>query len=138
MSFRSLVSTLAVSVVAGLALAGPAATASPPRLVIERIGLEVPVASRLSDGPAVYYRDADTVAIAGHRTTHSRPFRRLPLLRRGDRIRLGGRVFEVRRKAIVRPRDVWVLDYRGLVLSACHPAGSARFRYVIFAAEISG
>ena len=137
MSFRSLASTLVVSVVAGLALAGPAATASAPRLVIERIGLDVPLAQRLSDGPAAYYRDADTIAVAGHRTTYSRPFAQLPRLRRGDRIHLGARLYEVRRKVIVRPHEIWVLDYRGLVLSACHPAGSARFRYVVLAAEIS-
>ena len=138
MSFRTLASALVLSVVAGLAFAGPAATASPPRLVIERLGLDVPLARRLADGPAVFYRDADTVAIAGHRTTYTRPFGRLPRLRRGDRIRLGDRIFEMRRKAIVRPWETWVLDYRGLVLSACHPAGSDRLRYVVFAAQISG
>ena len=138
MSFRTLASALVLSVVAGLAFAGPAATASPPRLVIERLGLDVRLARRLTDGPAVFFRDADTVAIAGHRTTHTRPFRRLPRLRRGDRIRLGDRIFEIRRKAIVRPGETWVLDYRGLVLSAGHPGGSDRFRYVGFAAEISG
>ncbi len=135
MFFRALASSLVVSVVAGLAFAGPAATASPPRLVIERLGLDVRLARRLNDGPVAYYRDADTVAVAGHRTTYSHPFLNLPQLRRGDRIRLGKTVYEVRRKAIVRPHETWVLNYRGLVLSACHPAGSAQFRYVVFAAR---
>ncbi|MBD0349037.1 MAG: class E sortase [Thermoleophilia bacterium] len=137
MSFRALASALVVSVVAGLAFAGPATTAPQARLVIEGIGLDVRLARRLSEGPVAYYRDRDTIAVAGHRTTYSHPFRELPRLRRGDRIRLGGRVYEVRRKAIVRPRATWVLNYRGLVLSACHPAGSDRFRYVVFAAELS-
>ncbi len=137
MSYRALASALVVSVVAGLAFAGPATTAAQPRLVIEGIGLDVRLARRLSEGPVAYYRDRDTVAVAGHRTTYSHPFRELPRLRRGDRIRLGGRVYEVRRKAIVRPHATWVLNYRGLVLSACHPAGSDRFRYVVFAAELS-
>jgi hypothetical protein len=122
-------------VVAGLALASPAASAPNVRLVIRTLGLSVPIATRLSDGPVIFYRDHDTIAIAGHRTTYTHPFRNLPRLRRGDHIRLGRRTFIVRRELVVRPHDTWVLNYRGLVLSACHPAGSAKFRYVIFAAD---
>jgi hypothetical protein len=39
----------------------------------------------------------------------------------------------VRRTAVVRPWETWVLNYRGLVLSACTPAGSASYRFVVFA-----
>jgi sortase (surface protein transpeptidase) len=119
-------------VVLGLALAGPGA-ASGSRLVIPKLRLDVAVAKRLEEGPRVYYRDEDTVAIAGHRTTRTRPFHDLPRLRRGDLIRLGSRVFRVRRAAVIRPWEVWVLRHRGLVLSACHPAGSAAYRFVILA-----
>ena len=45
-----------------------------------------------------------------------------------------GSKYVVHRKAIVRPWQIWVLRYRGLVLSACHPAGSSAYRYVVFAA----
>jgi sortase (surface protein transpeptidase) len=121
---RLLLKTSVPVVVLGLALAGPGA-ASASRLVIPKLGLNVPVAKRLEQGPQVYYRDGDTIGIAGHRTTYTRPFHSLPLLRRGDVIKLGSERFRVRRTVIVRPWQVWILRWRGLVLSACHPAGSA-------------
>jgi sortase (surface protein transpeptidase) len=119
----------------GLALAGPTG-ASPwgSTLVIPRLGLEARLAPSLNEGPYAYYQDQDTLAIAGHRTTYSRPFARLPTLRRGDKIRVDRALFVVRRSVVVRPWETWVLRFRGLVLSACHPAGSAAYRYVVFAA----
>jgi sortase (surface protein transpeptidase) len=119
----------------GLALAGPT-VASPvgATLVIPRLALDARLAPSLNEGPYAYYQDHDTLAIAGHRTTYSRPFSRLPLLRRGDTIRVDGALFVVRRSAVVRPWETWVLRFPGLVLSACHPAGSAAYRYVVFAA----
>ncbi len=105
--------------------------------MIPRLQLDVQVASRLAEGPQVYYRDGDTVAIAGHRTTRTHPFLRLPDLRPGDEIRLGGTRYVVKRSRVVRPTELWVLRYSGLVLSACHPAGSAEYRYVVFAAQVS-
>ena len=136
MSFRLLRNATAI-VVVGLAVAGPTTAAPSSRLVIPRLHLDVAVTSQLKGGPTVYYRDEDTVGIAGHRTTYTHPFRHLPQLRRGDRIRLGGRRYVVRRSAVVRPSELWVLRYSGLVLSACHPAGSAKYRYVVFAARVS-
>jgi sortase (surface protein transpeptidase) len=133
---RSLLSALLVAVV-GLALAGPTA-ASPQgsNLVIPRLGLDTRLAPSLNQGPYAYYQDSDTLAVAGHRTTHSHPFSHLPLLRRGDRIRVDNVVFVVRRTAVVRPWETWILRFRGVVLSACHPAGSAAYRYVVFAAPL--
>ena len=84
----------------------------------------------------VYFRDSDTLAIAGHRTTWSHPFNQLPALHRGDTIRVGKRVYRVRRMTTVRPWQTWILSYRGLVLSTCYPAGSDAYRYVVFAAEV--
>lgn len=136
MSFRSLLTRTSVPIVVlGLALAGPGA-ASASRLVIPRLGLDVPVAKRLEQGPQVYYRDGDTIGIAGHRTTYTRPFHSLPNLHRGDVIKLGSARFRVRRTVIVRPWQVWILRWRGLVLSACHPAGSAAHRFVVLASPI--
>jgi sortase (surface protein transpeptidase) len=135
-SFRSLLTRTSVPIVVlGLALAGPGA-ASASRLVIPRLGLDVPVAKRLEQGPQVYYRDGDTIGIAGHRTTYTRPFHSLPSLHRGDVIKLGSASFRVRRTVIVRPWQVWILRWRGLVLSACHPAGSATHRFVVLASPI--
>jgi sortase (surface protein transpeptidase) len=137
-SFRSLLrSSLAIAVL-GLALAGPGtASASVSRLVVPRLGLDVPLATRLDEGPRIYYRDGDTIGIAGHRTTYTRPFRRLPALRQGDVIRLGNARFRVRRTVVVRPWEVWILRWRGLVLSACHPAGSAAYRFVVLASPLA-
>lgn len=135
LSLRTLAKTSVTVVVLGLALAGPG-TASGSRLEIPKLGLDVAVAGRLDEGPRVYYRDADTIGIAGHRTTYTRPFNQLPRLGRGDLIRLGGRPFRVRKTAVIRPWEVWVLRHRGLVLSACHPAGSAAFRFVVVAAPV--
>ena len=123
----------------GLALAGPtaastAASTAAARLSIPKLRLDARLATTLNGGPYAYYQDADTLAIAGHRTTYSRPFARLPLLHRGDEVRLGGARFVVRRSAVVRPWETWILNFRGLVLSTCHPAGSAAYRYVVFAA----
>jgi sortase (surface protein transpeptidase) len=121
----------------GLALAGP--TAAAPHgatLIIPRLDLYTRLAPTLNQGPYAYYQDEDTLAIAAHRTTHSRPFARLPELRPGDKISVDGVLFVVRRTAIVRPWQTWILRYRGVVLSACHPAGSAAYRYVVFAAPV--
>lgn len=136
MSFRSLLTRTSVPVaVLGLALASPG-PASAARLVIPRLGLDVAVAKRLEHGPRIYYRDGDTIGIAGHRTTYTRPFHSLPRLQRGDVITLGSTRFRVRRTVIVRPWQVWILRWRGLVLSACHPAGSAAHRFVVLARPV--
>jgi sortase (surface protein transpeptidase) len=134
-SFRLLRKTSVPVAVLGLALAGPG-VASASRLVIPKLGLDVVVQQQLDAGPKVYYRDADTIGIAGHRTTYTRPFHDLPRLRQGDSIRFGGHVYRVRRTAVIRPWEVWVLRQRGLVLSACHPAGSAAYRFVVLAAPV--
>jgi sortase A len=81
-----------------------------------------------------------TAAIAGHRVTHTHPFLRLNLLRRGDavivRTRNGVFRYRVYRMAIVRPNDTWVLrngPREHLVLTACHPPRRATLRLVVFA-----
>jgi sortase family protein len=138
-SCRTLASTLVAAVALGLAIAGPGAAAhEPARLVIPRIGLDARLAPYLDGGPTVYYRDADTTAIAGHRTTWSHPFGLLARLQRGDMIRLGAAMYRVRRLKVVRPWETWIVNYRGLVLSTCHPAGSDAYRFVVFAAPLGG
>jgi sortase (surface protein transpeptidase) len=138
MSFRTRASSLLAVAALGLALAGPGAAAQvAPHIIIPRIGLNVALSTYLDGGPIVYYRDADTLAIAGHRTTWSHPFNQLPSLHRGDTIRVGAHVYKVRRETTVRPWQTWILNYRGLVLSTCYPAGSDAYRYVVFAKQIS-
>ena len=84
------------------------------------------------------------IGIAGHRVTYGAPFRHLNRLRKNDRILIRtakGRTFRYRVYAmrVVRPRDVWVLGgrrARRLVLTTCHPAGTARQRLVVFAKPV--
>ena len=81
-----------------------------------------------------------TVGIAGHRTTHGAPFRRIDELKPGDPIVLempwGSFRYRVRTTRIVEPTDVGVkrdVGHDRLILSACHPLYSAAQRIVVFA-----
>jgi sortase A len=83
---------------------------------------------------------AQTVAIAGHRTTYLAPFRHIDELRRGDRIVVtmpyARFTYVVQKTQIVLPTALWVtanVGYERLVLSACHPLYSASHRIVVFA-----
>lgn len=82
-----------------------------------------------------------TVFIAGHRTTHAAPFKRLNEVKPGMLIRLrtrwGEYTYEVVRLKIVRP---WVTFNpeipERLLLSTCYPAGSDAYRLIIFAKAV--
>jgi len=75
---------------------------------------------------------------AGHRSTHSEPFRRIDALVRGDRVifTVGGArtTYRVTGHMVVTPKDTWIADqepaYTG-TLYACHPVGSVAERYVV-------
>jgi sortase A len=136
--------TVLAVVLAGLIVSGPALGA---RLSIPRIGLEaeVGVVPSLARGPGFYPGTGRpgqkrTIAIAGHRTTHTRPFWSLDSLHRGDVVTLSWRgrryAYRVTGIRIVRPSALWILRERGaerLVLTACHPRGSAAWRIAVFA-----
>lgn len=75
---------------------------------------------------------------AGHRVTHSRPFRNLDQLVPGDEIIFttndGTFTYKMTRQEIVSPKDVWIVSPTPdatLTLFACHPPGSARQRIVV-------
>lgn len=78
------------------------------------------------------------VVVAGHRTTHTRPFWDLQALQPGDELIFamddGSRhVYALDRIAIVAPTDVHIVDQthaHTATLFACHPRGSARQRIV--------
>lgn len=87
-------------------------------------------------------------AMAGHRTTWSKPFNLIHTLRAGDRIvietRAGYFVYAVRSWQLVAPWDVSVLtpepDRPGvaptsawLTMTSCHPMFTAQQRYVVHA-----
>jgi sortase A len=122
-----------------------AAGSGAPLISIPRIQLKARVGTNLDDGPAwwpVTGRPGrgDTVAIAGHRTTHTRPFYWLERLRPGDAVyvRWAGRMhaYRVSGRRILSAKDLHIADARGhevLLLSACTPRGSARQRIVVYA-----
>jgi len=86
------------------------------------------------------------VVLAGHRTTHSRPFWDLDRLRTGDLVYLeDGHGFDVMYKVsssfVVEPDDLWISYEFGrpmVTMFACHPRGSARYRIVVQADLVAG
>jgi LPXTG-site transpeptidase (sortase) family protein len=117
----------------------------PPQIMIPRLGLQAGIGSDLNQGPIWWPvtgrpGGGDTIAIAGHRTTYSRPFNELDRLRPGDsiQVRWNGRMhtYRVSGTRILSARQLHIADARGhevLLLSACHPKGSARQRIVVYA-----
>lgn len=86
------------------------------------------------------------VVLAGHRTTHSRPFWGLDKLDDGDLVYVeDGSGFEVMYKVsdsfVVEPDELWISYDVGkpiVTMFACHPRGSARYRIVVQADLIAG
>ena len=93
--------------------------------------------------------EVGNVALAGHRNTYGRPFHEIAALEPGDPVVVetaeGWFVYRATTAEVVRPRDVDVVapvpgdptavpTERLLTLTACHPVGSARERYVQHAA----
>ncbi|MEI7655237.1 MAG: class E sortase [Actinomycetes bacterium] len=82
------------------------------------------------------------LAIAGHRTTHGRPFRHLDSLHRGDVVAIRSQnawfIYALDQLKIVKPEDSWVAapqPYPGaptrmLTLSTCNPLHSAKQRLI--------
>ena len=116
-----------------------------PRLKLRTVVVEGTDAANLARGPGHYPMTTvpglgGTVAVAGHRTTYSQPFRHIDDLRPGDGIRLempyGTFHYTVYAQKIVDDRDWTILrrrPFEKLVLSACHPLYSASQRIVVFA-----
>lgn len=78
------------------------------------------------------------MVVAGHRVTHTRPFRHIDQLVVGDEVVFtvdGQRhVYLVVGDEIVTPHGMHIIDQtpaRTATLFACHPPGSARYRYVV-------
>ncbi|MCC6436707.1 MAG: class E sortase, partial [Acidimicrobiales bacterium] len=78
------------------------------------------------------------VVVAGHRTTYSRPFHDLDLLRVGDPVvsttDRGTFTYAVTGTEIVTPEEVRIADQTAAYTStlfACHPPGSAAYRIVV-------
>src|SRR6266498_5477437 len=83
----------AVTVALAWAVGAQAGNATPgaTRLIIPKLHLDAPLGTVVDHGPAFYPGSGRpgqpyTIAIAGHRTTHTRPFWSLNALKPGDRI----------------------------------------------------
>ncbi len=81
---------------------------------------------------------AGNTVFAGHRVSHSRPFRDIDRLVEGDEVifTVGGArsVYEVTEHLVVGPQDSWIADQTFEptgTLYACHPPGSLEYRYVV-------
>lgn len=94
-------------------------------------------------GTALPGEPGNTV-FAGHRVTHTHPFREIDQLTPGDEVifTVNGKrsVYRVTGHDIVSPRDVWIAnqttDATG-TLFACHPPGTKTYRYVVHLALVA-
>jgi len=121
---------------------------------IPKLGLSVPLNQGISlrtidrgpshwPGTAIPGRVGNTV-IAGHRVTHTKPFRHIDSLVPGDEIIFVSEgirsVYAVTGHEVVTPDRTDIVNQTPdaiATLFACHPPGSARYRYVVRAALVS-
>ena len=117
------------------------------RIEVPRLGLDLPFFEGVSlptldKGPGHWPGSAlpgqiGNVVIAGHRVSHSRPFRHIDELVEGDEIVFtnGGQrsTYVVTGTEIVTPEAVRIVDQTPeptATLFACHPPGSTQYRWV--------
>jgi sortase A len=122
---------------------------------IPKLGLSVPLRqgitlTQIDRGPSHWPGTAmpgqiGNVVVAGHRVTHTRPFRHIDDLVDGDEVVFtvdGQRwTYVVTGHEVVTPKALWIVDQTPTptaTLFACHPPGSARYRYVVRLALADG
>lgn len=122
-----LTQTLTATIVA-LAFTSPAHSTT---INIPAIHMREHVTTNLNAGPAWWPTTGrpgggDTIAIAGHRTTHTRPFHDLWQLKNGDRINVRYQAhtyrYVVTSRAVVSANNLHIADsvgYERLLLTAC-------------------
>ena len=115
---------------------------------IPRIGLVHPIyegvtLTVIDHGPGHWPGSAlpgqlGNAVFAGHRVTHTHPFRNIDKLVPGDEIQFvmpdGTYTYRMTAQQIVSPADTWIVNptpTATLTLFACHPPGSATKRIVI-------
>ena len=88
--------------------------------------------------------EAGNAVFAGHRVTHSHPFRNIDQLANGDQVHFtvqGVRTtYVVTSHEVVTPKGLHIVQPTPeptATLFACHPPGSAKFRYVIHLALLA-
>ena len=84
------------------------------------------------------------MVLAGHRVSHSHPFRNLDQLAPGDPIFVrdatGIYTYKVTSTEVVTPQSLWIVDQKpghDITLFACHPPGSATYRFVVHGTLVS-
>jgi sortase A len=117
-------------------------------ITIPRLGIDAPLfegvtLSTLDHGPGHWPGTAmpgepGNVVVAGHRVSHSRPFRYIDRLSSGDEVvfTVDGRrsVYVVTGHEVVTPDRVDIVnptETATATLFACEPPGSTRYRYVV-------
>ena len=115
---------------------------------IPRIGLVHPIfegvtLTVIDHGPGHWPGSAvpgqlGNAVFAGHRVTHTHPFRNVDQLAPGDEIQFvmpdGTYTYRMTQQQIVTPNDTWIVNptpNATVTLFACHPPGSAAHRIVI-------
>jgi sortase A len=115
---------------------------------IPRLGLRLPLdegitLGTLARGPGHWPGTAmpgqvGNVVVAGHRVTHTHPFRDIDELVPGDEVIFatgrGRYVYRMTGSEVVPPTGIHIVDQtaaRTATLFACHPPGSAAYRYVV-------
>jgi len=117
-----------------------------PKLGISKPLLEGITLTTLDKGPGHWPGTAmpgqiGNAVVAGHRTSHDKPFRNIDQLVPGDEIVLttgdGRFVYLVTGTEIVQPDAMYIINQTPAptaTLFACHPPGSTRQRIVVYAA----
>lgn len=89
--------------------------------------------------------ETGNAVFAGHRVTHSHPFRNIDQLEPGDLVffYVGGsrHTYRVTGDEVVTPKALWITDatpHATATLFACHPPGSARYRFVVRMELVTG
>lgn len=118
------------------------------RIEIPRISLDRPLyegitLGTLDAGPGHWPGSAmpgqiGNVVVAGHRVSHTRPFRDIDQLQQGDEVVLttadGRFVYVVSGSEVVEPEGIHIIEQTPAAtatLFACHPPGTTRYRYVV-------
>ena len=116
-----------------------------PKIGVDRPLWEGVTLKTLNRGPGHWPGTAmpgqvGNVVIGGHRVSHDKPFRNIDQLAAGDQIVMTfngvASTYIVTGAQVVTPNDTWVINQtpeHTATLFACHPPGSTKFRYVVFA-----
>ena len=116
-----------------------------PKIGVDRALWEGVTLNTLNRGPGHWPGTAmpgqvGNVVVGGHRVSHDKPFRNIDQLVAGDQIVMTFNgvpsTYIVTGAQVVTPNDTWVINQtpdHTATLFACHPPGSTKFRYVVFA-----